>query len=116
MTSIEECEAAIRNLSSRVAELDEHSRRKHLVERSISVAVPDLEVVFDMRLTSQGISEATTRDAEVSSPPAQVRITVSSTDLVALSEERLDPRKAVLTGRVRLDASFTDLMRMRKLI
>lgn len=116
MTSIEECEAALRNLSSRVAELDERSRRKHLVERSISITVPDLEVVFDMRLTSHGVSEATARNAEISSSPAQVRITVSSTDLVALSKEKLDPRKAVLTGRVKLDASFTDLMRMRKLL
>ncbi|WP_067965265.1 SCP2 sterol-binding domain-containing protein [Nocardiopsis trehalosi] len=116
MSSVEECRAAIGKVSDRIMKVDEADRRKHLVERTVSVTVPDLDTVFDMRLTRNGLEDVTPRAAAAPADRAQVRITVSSGDLVELAEDRLDFAKAMLSGRVKLDASFGDLLRMRKLL
>lgn len=117
MSSVAECRAAIDRASARIAELDEAERRRHIVERTVSVTVRDLETVFGMRLTMSGLEDVT--EHSVHAPPterAQVRITVSSNDLVDLADDRMDVARAMLTGRVKLEASFTDLMRLRKLL
>ncbi|MUL43871.1 SCP2 sterol-binding domain-containing protein [Streptomonospora sp. PA3] len=116
MATVEECRAAIGKVSERIMEVDPADRRKHIVERTVSLAVTDLDTVFDMRLTEDGLQDVVERDAGGSARRAQVGITVSSDDLVALSEDRLDFAKAMLGGRVKLDASFGDLMRLRKLL
>ncbi|CAM3645696.1 SCP2 sterol-binding domain-containing protein [Nocardiopsis rhodophaea] len=116
MTSVEDCRNAIDKVSDRIMEVDEADRRKHIVERTISVTVRDLDTVFDMRLTQNGLEDVTSRDAGTPGNRAQVRITASGDDLVALAEDRLDFSKALFSGRVKIDASFSDLMRMRKLL
>ncbi|MFC4565324.1 SCP2 sterol-binding domain-containing protein [Nocardiopsis mangrovi] len=116
MTSVEDCRAAIGKVSDRILQTDEADRRKHLVERSVSVTVRDLDTVFDMRLTANGLEDVTSRALGSAGPKAQVGITVSADDLVDLAEDRLDFAKAMFSGRVKLDASFGDLMRLRKLL
>jgi hypothetical protein len=49
-------------------------------------------------------------------PPAQVRFSVKSDDLVAIAD---DPGLFIrfwLTGRLKMQASVSDLLRLRKLI
>ncbi|MDA8369337.1 MAG: SCP2 sterol-binding domain-containing protein [Nocardiopsaceae bacterium] len=116
MASVEECRAAISKVSDRIMRVDEADRRKHLVERTVSVTARDLGTVFDMRLTSNGLADVASRAADAPAERAQVRITVSSDDLVELAEDRMDFAKAMFSGRVKIDASFSDLMRMRKLL
>ncbi|MFC3994528.1 SCP2 sterol-binding domain-containing protein [Nocardiopsis sediminis] len=116
MTSVEDCRAAIGKVSDRILETDEADRRKHLVERTVSLTVSDLGTVFDMRLTTNGLEDVTSRSTDSAGPKAQVRITVAADDLIDLAEDRLDFAKAMFSGRVKLDASFGDLMRLRKLL
>lgn len=116
MASVEESRAAIGKVSDRIMEVDDARRRKHIVERSVSVVVRDLQTVFDMRLTLNGLEGVTSRSVDGAAQRAQVRITTTSDDLVELAEKRLDFGKAMLSGRVKLDASFSDLLRLRKLL
>lgn len=46
---------------------------------------------------------------------AHVRITVASDDLLALSEGRLSPVFAFLSGRLRVDANARDMLILRQL-
>lgn len=116
MASVEECRAAIGRVSDRISRVDEARRRKHIVDRTVSITVSDLRTVFTMRLTMQGLVGVTDRPVDAEGERAQVRATVTSDDLVALADDRLDFAKALLTGRIRLDASFGDMMRLRKLL
>ncbi|KIH99419.1 SCP-2 sterol transfer family protein [Streptomonospora alba] len=116
MATLEECRAAIGKVSERITEIDPADRRKHIVERTVSLTVSDVDTVFDMRLTEDGMQDITERRPDESARRAEVGVTVSSDDLVALAEDRLDAAKALLGGRVKLDANFGDLMRLRKLL
>ncbi|WP_150254713.1 SCP2 sterol-binding domain-containing protein [Nocardiopsis deserti] len=116
MSSIDTCLAGIEKVNQRILAQSDEKRRKYIRERSLSVEVPDLETVFDMRLTLDGLVGVTHRPADRPAPRAQVRITVGSDDLVALAEDRLDAAKAVFGRRVKVDASVGDLLRVRKLL
>ncbi|MFI6578649.1 SCP2 sterol-binding domain-containing protein [Nocardiopsis sp. NPDC050513] len=116
MSSIEACLAGIARVNERILARPESERRKHIRERSVSVVVPDLATVFDMRLTLGGLVDVTHRPADRAAPSPQVRVTVDSADLVELAEDRMDYARALLTRRVRVDASVGDLLRMRRLI
>jgi len=116
MASVEECRAAIDKVSARITEVDPADRRKHITERSVRVTLTDLDTAFDMRLTEDGLRDIAPHDPGVPAKRAQVGITVTSDDLIELTEERLDLAKAMFSGRVKLDASFGDLMRLRKLL
>ncbi|PRX90938.1 SCP2 sterol-binding domain-containing protein [Allonocardiopsis opalescens] len=117
MATIEECRTALETVAAKISDLDADSRRRHLVDRSVSVRVPDLDTVFLARLSPEGLGGVSAL------PPgtdggrsAQVRITVSSDDLVALAADRLDFAGAWMKGRIKLEASFGDLMRLRKIL
>ncbi len=116
MTGIAECHAAIAQVSDRIMAVDEARRRRHIRQRSISITVPDLDTVFDMRLTPEGLHDVVTRGIAAPAPRAQIGITVASDDLVDLAEDRLSPAKALVSGRVKLDASVSDMMRLRKFL
>lgn len=116
MASVEECRAAIDKVSERIMEVDPADRRKHIVERTVNITVSDLDTAFDMRLTVDGLRDITEREPGAAGQRAQVRVTASSDDLIELAEDRLDFSKAMLSGRVKLDANFGDLMRLRKLL
>ncbi|MCY9784676.1 SCP2 sterol-binding domain-containing protein [Nocardiopsis sp. EMB25] len=116
MSSIEACLAGIARVNERIIAQPESERRKHIRERSVSVVVPDLSTVFDMRLTLDGLVDITHRPSDQTAPSPQVRVTVGSADLVELAEDRMDYARALLTRRVRVDASISDLLRMRRLM
>ncbi|GAB3212169.1 SCP2 sterol-binding domain-containing protein [Marinactinospora thermotolerans] len=116
MASVEECRTAIGKVSDRIMEVDEARRRKHIVDRTVSVLVSDLDTMFVMRLSMDGLVGVTDRPAADPGERAQVRITTTSDDLIELAEGRLDFAKALFSGRVKLDASLSDMMRMRKLL
>lgn len=116
MSSIEACLAGIEKVNQRILARPAEERRRHIRERSLSVVVPDLETVFDMRLTLEGLVGVVPRPVRGGSPRPQVRITVDSDDLVALAEDRLDVTRALLNRRVKVDASVGDLLRVRRLL
>jgi predicted lipid carrier protein YhbT len=113
VASEQECEAALQRLASQLAELDPESRRKHVVERTVCCRVKDLDLSFSGRLTGEGLQDMAQTDDGAT---AQVRLTVGSDDLVALTEGRLGFGTALATGKLRIDASVLDLIRLRSLL
>jgi hypothetical protein len=102
-----ECEAALRSLVTGLAALDPDVRRRYVVDRTISCRVSDLDITWHAHLTDDGLVDITREGAR-----AQVRLTVSSDDLLSLVEGRLAVPTAVATGRIRVQASPFDLLRL----
>jgi predicted lipid carrier protein YhbT len=82
-------------------------RSKYVVDRTVSCRVPDLDVTWFAHLTDDGLVDVVREGGK-----AQVRLTVSSDDLVALVEGKLSVPTAVATGKVRVQASPFDLLRL----
>ncbi|MEU3308596.1 SCP2 sterol-binding domain-containing protein [Nocardiopsis sp. NPDC055551] len=116
MSSIDACLESIARANERLLREPLERRRRHIRERTVSVIVPDLDTAFDMCLTVDGLTDVTHRPRSTPGPGPQVTVTVSSEDFVALSEERLDPAKALFGRRLKIDASFGDLLRLRRLL
>ena len=113
MATLQECEQAVAALVERLAEVDPDVRRKYAVERTVACRVPDLEVVFLARFDDDG----TITDLQVAeSGTAQVKLSASSDDLIALIEGRLAVPTAWATGKLKIDASMFDLLKLRALL
>lgn len=115
MASVEECRAALDRLGEHFHEIGPEDRAKHVVERTLSCHISDLDVTFYGRIHHGGLDPFQPAPPG-NGAPAQVRLTVSSNDLIALVDGELDMARALLTGRVKVDASLGDLLRLRRLL
>jgi hypothetical protein len=115
MATVDECRVALRKLGEQFDEVDQESRAKHVVERSISCHISDLGVTFHGRIHHGGLGPFDERPPANGSP-AEVKLIIGSDDLVALVNGELDMGRAVFGGRIKIDASFGDLLRLRKLL
>ena len=113
MASQQECAAALQQLATRFAAVDPDLRRRHAVDRTVSCRVPDLAVVFSVRVTDGDVVELDCRPEHHPAAPAQVRLAATSDDLVALVAGDLAPPVAWATGRLTVEASVLDLLRLR---
>ena len=111
MATVEECRAALERLSANLGSADADTRRKANLDRTMSAHITDLGVTFNGRL-HDGVIDGITLDP---APKAQVRLQMSSDDLVALSNGSLDFMKAYSAGRVKLEASILDLLKLRSM-
>jgi putative sterol carrier protein len=111
MASLKECHRCLTKLVARLADIDEDLRRKHAVERTLSCQVTDLDATFYGLITADGLAELTDGHED----EAQIRLAVTSDDLVALCDGDLTFTSAWTRGRIRVDASMFDLLRMRNL-
>lgn len=116
MASLQECEAALHDLARRLASVDPDLRRRHAADRTVSCRVPDLGVVFSVRLADGCVTDLRCEDVQDGAGQAQVRITAASDDLVALVAGDLTPPAAWATGRLTVEASVLDLLRLRALL
>jgi alkyl sulfatase BDS1-like metallo-beta-lactamase superfamily hydrolase len=110
VATVEECEQALADLAARLA-ANESARRNVSFDRSLSCSIRDLDVIFAGRLEDGhlvDVRRSATKDA-------QVKITLSSDDLVALVAGRLRMAGAWATGRVRIEAGIRDMIRLRSL-
>ena len=117
MATKQECEAALRRLAGRLDDVEESLRRRHAPERTISCRLPDLGLCFSGRLHNGALVALT--DAPDAAPgarspaaDAQIRLTMSSDDLVAVSDGALPVSEAWVNGRVKVEASVLDLLKM----
>lgn len=108
MASEADCEAAFRTLAELLAALDPELRGKYVQERTVSCRVTDLRTTWSARVNLEGIQGITTTDDS----KAQVRFTVGSDDLLSLVENRMALRTAFATGKLRIQASPFDLLRL----
>jgi hypothetical protein len=108
MATVEECRAALEGLAAR---LSTDAARTDL-DRTLACRVTDLEVAFHGRLTGGRIVDLTDGD----DPTAKLKLTASSDDLVALLAGQLNIASAWASGRVKIDASVLDLMKLRRML
>lgn len=114
MATVEECRKALESLTGRLSEMDPADRATHLVDRAISCTVSDLGVTFRTRLGPDGADPVT--EADGTDVPAQVKFTTKSDDLLALAETPESFVRFWLSGRLKIEASVFDLLRLRKLL
>ncbi|MEU6848184.1 SCP2 sterol-binding domain-containing protein [Streptomyces sp. NPDC046716] len=115
MATIEECREALGRLADNMAGADGDVRAAVALDRSLSCHIRDLDTTFSGRLEDGRITVLGTRPG----PPAekaQIRLAMTGDDLVAMVDGRLNFAKAWASGRVKLEASFRDLLRLRTLL
>ncbi|MFE2329820.1 SCP2 sterol-binding domain-containing protein [Streptomyces sp. NPDC059385] len=115
MATIDECRAALDRLSENLAGADGGVRGAAALDRSLSCHITDLDRTFTGRLDGGRIRV----DAVTPGPPAtkaEIRLAMTGDDLVALVAGNLKFAKAWTSGRVKLEAGFRDLLRLKSLL
>lgn len=114
MATAEECRTALEALAGRLTDIDPQKRSAVLADRTLSCTVTDLGITFVTKLGADGASPVT--EAGPGDPPAQVRFSAPSGELLAVAADPGQFVRAWLTGKVKVEASFSDLLRLRKLL
>jgi hypothetical protein len=113
MASVEACRTALDELSGMLTAVDPQLRARHVPERTVLCRLSDLEHSFVGRIGPEGLHdlvETSDDDAE-----ADVRVTMTSDELVALANGDEDFLHGWLRGRIQISASMRDLLRLRSL-
>ncbi|MFJ5831388.1 SCP2 sterol-binding domain-containing protein [Streptomyces sp. NPDC093089] len=115
MATITECRGALDRLSDNLARADDGVRGAAALDRTLSCHITDLDTTFTGRLADGRIE---VQDTVPGPPPvkAQIRLAMSGDDLVAMVGGELNFAKAWASGRVKLEAGFRDLIRLRSLL
>ncbi|MER5865271.1 SCP2 sterol-binding domain-containing protein [Kitasatospora sp. NPDC002040] len=115
MASTEECRTALEQLSRNLAGTNGEVRQAAALDRSLTCRITDLDLTFSGRLRDGRITDV----VETPGPPpakAEIRLTMASDDLVAMVGGTLNFASAWASGRVKLEAGFRDLLRLRSLL
>ncbi|MEN8653162.1 SCP2 sterol-binding domain-containing protein [Streptomyces sp. 21So2-11] len=115
MATTQECRSALDKLSDNLARADDGVRGAVALDRSLSCHIADLDVSFTGRLTAGRIDVVETLNGSPRER-AEIRLAMTGDDLLALVGGELNFARAWATGRVRLEAGFRDLLRLRKLL
>ena len=113
MNSAEECRTALQKLAGRLSELSPAERDQYFGNRTISVTIPDLSLTYESVL---GAGDDPVREVKPGEPPADIRMTAKSDEVVALAEQPMNIARAWMSGRVKIEASMKDLFRLRRLL
>ena len=113
MATAQECQEALEKLAGRLSELSPEERENYFGDRTMSVTIPDLGVTFVTRL---GGGDDPVREAEPGEPPADMRLTADSNEVLSLAESPMNIGRAWVAGRVKIEASMKDLFRLRRLL
>ncbi|HEX5190290.1 MAG TPA: hypothetical protein VFW16_12145 [Streptosporangiaceae bacterium] len=105
---------ALEGLTGRITEMDERVRQAKLIDRTLSCRVSDLGVTYLTRLGPHGADSV--KEAEPGSPMAQIRFTAKSDDVVAISKDPGSFARAWLSGKLKVEGSFLDLLHLRRLL
>lgn len=111
MASKQECEAAFARLADKLGQVDEKTRKKVVLDRSVSATLTDLDTTFQGRLRDGGLHDV----EETPKSSAQVKLTMSSDTLLALTDGSVGFASAWATGKLKIDASVMDLLKLRSL-
>ena len=111
MATIEECRTALDQLSQNLAGAEGVTA----FDRSLSCRITDLDTTFVGRLADGRIVDVVTVPG-LPAQKAEIRLTMSGDDLVALVGGELNFAKAWGSGRVRLQAGLRDVLRLRSLL
>ena len=114
MATAAECRKALESLTGRLSTMDAKDRAAKLADRTLSCRVTDLGVTYLTRLGPHGADPVV--EAQAGASAAQIRFTAKSDDVVAIAEDPGSFAKAWLTGRIKVEGSFLDLLQLRKLL
>jgi len=86
------------------------------LDRSVSCRLTDLQQVVQGRLALGSVREMTALPDGPTVPKADIRLTMSSDDLLSLTAGELSFGPAWASGRVKLEAGLRDMLRLRSLL
>ena len=112
MATVEECRTALHELAKRLASNAAEASQKLDFDRTLACRVTDLETAFHGRLVGGQIEGL----ADGDDPAAKIKLTLSSDDLIALVNGQLNVASAWASGRIKINASVLDLLKLRKLL
>jgi hypothetical protein len=112
VATIEQCVTALKGV---LGELAAKPAARGL-DRSLSCRLPDLGQVLRGRLGGGTVQDLHAEDDAAGGPKADIRLTMSSDDLVALTDGQLSFGPAWASGRVKLEAGLRDMLRLRSLL
>ena len=112
MATTQDVEVTLVALMRRVGALDSATVTLLPPRRTIEARFADIDAIYHA-VWAQGELGELRRGAATK---ADIRITCSSDDLLAMANGTLTPSRAYATGRVRIDASMTDLLRLRSVL
>ncbi len=110
-----ECAEALDRLAVNLGRIDGERRDRHRLERTVSCRIPDLDVTFHGVLKDARLLNVVSYDDGAAAPDAQIRLTIPSDDLLKLVDGRLNFVSAWTAGRIKVSASFGDLLKLRKI-
>ena len=113
MHTAEECQQALQKLAGRLSEMSAAERQEYFGDRTMSVTVSDLNVTF---ATVLGEGNDPVRQVGPDEPKADIRLTANSDQVLALAEQPMNVARAWMTGKVKIEASMKDLIRLRRLL
>jgi hypothetical protein len=112
MASLEECLATVAELADRLGAVDEHVRKANTPDRTLSLHLTDLDEDIHGRLHEGLLTDF----AAGADPSAQLKGSISSDDLVGLADRSLSLPDAILGGRLKISASWRDLLELRRFV
>lgn len=112
MATMDQCMTALRSILGDLA----RNPAAEGLDRSLSCRVTDLDEVVLGRLSSGAVRDLHVLPHGPAVPKADIRLTMSSDDLVAMVDGQLHFGQAWASGRVKLEAGLRDLLRLRKLL
>ena len=111
MATLEECEQALHVLADRLAATDPATRRKNSLDRSLCCTLRDLGVSFGGQIKNGLLIDI----VQIPKPEGQVKLSMTSDDLVSLVAGTLNLVGAWTAGRVKIDARVFDLIKLRSI-
>lgn len=115
MATVEECRTALDRFARNLAGAEGSARDAAALDRSLSCRISDLDVTFTGRLAGGRLREVTAAPG-APADKAQIRLTTTGEDLLAMVAGELHFATAWATGRVKVRASLLDMLRLRSLL
>lgn len=111
----DECAAALDRLAAKLGGIDDGERARNRLERTVSCQIPDLAVTFHGTLKDARLIDVKPYENGAGAPNAQIRLAIPSDDLLALVDGKLNFVSAWTGGRIKVNGSFGDLLKLRKI-
>ena len=112
MATLDECMTALSGFVGKLAA----SPAAQDLDRSVSCRLTDLGQVVAGRLARGSVHDMAAQPDGPSVPKADIRLTMTSDDLLALTAGQLSFAPAWASGRVKLEAGLRDMLRLRSLL
>lgn len=113
MATLAQCRVALEELVAKLDGIDGDARRSNVPDRTIELVLLDLDAHFSGKWHAGELCDMTDGPCPTQ---ANIRLAMSSDDLIGMTQGQLSFAHAWATGRVRLDASLRDLLRLRRML